>query len=389
MKLRVGVAALLAGLLAACAAPQHASAPLASYAGRPARLTTVWTTPLEPREPFDKSAEQFGGVAFDASSRTVVATLASGRVVGLSADSGEVRWTWESESPSGGPPVVAEGIAYLGQHDGTFVALRAASGEPVWEVSVAGSFNSQPLVTGDLIVSVLSGNSTVALKRSTGEVVWRRERTASVSIALQSDATVTAAGDDLFAGYADGSLERLDREGHSKWLVSLARTADRFRDVDTAPLVMGDTVFAASFGGGLFAIARENGAVVWQQPLKGISQLARAEDSIVVITGDSELRWLSPDTGETRTAFGLEPVAADGLVVTDGYLAVSSSERGLTLLDARSPYVHARLDAGTGFSSPVAVAGGGLGALLSGSSSRSLFALTDGGSVLRVDLSGL
>jgi len=369
------VAALLATFVAACGAPQSAPGSLVSFAGRPVRLTTQWTAALEPLPAFEKSAEQFGGVAYDPASQTVVAALASGRIVGLDAGSGETRWNIEGEAPTGGAPVIAEGIAYVGAHDGTFRAIRSTTGEVVWKASVAGSFNSTPLVTGDLVVSVLSGNGVVALKRATGEVAWRRDRAASNAIALQSDATVTAAGDDLFAGYADGNLERLDRTGKSIWCVPLARNADRFKDVDTAPVVIGDTVIAASFGGGLFAISRTQGSVVWQQPLKGISQLSRTEDSIVVITGDAQLHWLAPDTGETTTAFALEEVVADGLIVSNGYLMVSTSERGLYLLDAKKPWVHGRLDAGAGFSSPVAVSG------------SMLFALTDGGSVLRVDLS--
>ena len=369
------VAALLAGLVAACGAPQSAPAPLVSYAGRPVRLNTHWTVAIEQLAAFEKSAEQFGGVAYDPASQTVVAALASGRIIGLDAGSGATRWTIEGEAAAGGAPVIAEGIVYVGVHDGTFRALRAATGELVWKASVAGSFNSTPLVTGDLVVSVLSGNGVVALKRATGEVAWRRDRAASNAIALQSDATVTAAGDDLFAGYADGNLERLDRTGKSIWCVPLARNADRFKDVDTTPLVLGDTVYAASFGGGLFAISRAQGSVVWQQALKGISQMARTDDSLVVITGDAQLRWLSPETGETTTAFALEEVVADGLVVSNGYLMVSTSERGLYLLDSKTPWVHGRLDAGAGFSTPVAVSG------------SMLFALTDGGSVLRVDLS--
>ena len=369
------VAALLAGLVAACGAPQSATAPLVSYAGRPVRLNTHWTVAIEQLAAFEKSAEQFGGVAYDAASQTVVAALASGRIIGLDAGSGATRWTIEGEAAAGGAPVIAEGIVYVGVHDGTFRALRATTGELVWKASVAGSFNSTPLVTGDLVVSVLSGNGVVALKRETGEVAWRRDRAASNAIALQSDATVTAAGDDLFAGYADGNLERLDRTGKSIWCVPLARNADRFKDVDTTPLVLGDTVYAASFGGGLFAISRAQGSVVWQQALKGISQMARTDDSLVVITGDAQLHWLAPETGETTTAFALEEVVADGLVVSNGYLMVSTSERGLYLLDSKTPWVHGRLDAGAGFSTPVAVSG------------SMLFALTDGGSVLRVDLS--
>ena len=369
------VAALLAGLVAACGAPQSAPAPLVSYAGRPVRLNTHWTVAIEQLAAFEKSAEQFGGVAYDAASQTVVAALASGRIIGLDAGSGATRWTIEGEAAAGGAPVIAEGIVYVGVHDGTFRALRATTGELVWKASVAGSFNSTPLVTGDLVVSVLSGNGVVALKRATGEVAWRRDRAASNAIALQSDATVTAAGDDLFAGYADGNLERLDRTGKSIWCVPLARNADRFKDVDTTPLVLGDTVYAASFGGGLFAISRAQGSVVWQQALKGISQMARTDDSLVVITGDAQLHWLAPETGETTTAFAMDEVVADGLVVSNGYLMVSTSERGLYLLDSKTPWVHGRLDAGAGFSSAVAVSG------------SMLFALTDGGSVLRVDLS--
>jgi outer membrane protein assembly factor BamB len=369
------VAALLAGLVAACGAPQSAPAPLVSYAGRPVRLNTHWTVAIEQLAAFEKSAEQFGGVAYDPASQTVVAALASGRIIGLDAGSGATRWTIEGEAAAGGAPVIAEGIVYVGVHDGTFRALRATTGELVWKASVAGSFNSTPLVTGDLVVSVLSGNGVIALKRATGEVAWRRDRAASNAIALQSDATVTAAGDDLFAGYADGNLERLDRTGKSIWCVPLARNADRFKDVDTTPLVLGDTVYAASFGGGLFAISRAQGSVVWQQALKGISQMARTDDSLVVITGDAQLHWLAPETGETTTAFALEEVVADGLVVSNGYLMVSTSERGLYLLDSKTPWVHGRLDAGAGFSTPVAVSG------------SMLFALTDGGSVLRVDLS--
>ena len=260
-------AALLAGLVTACGAHQTATAPLVTYAGRPVRLTTHWNAAIEPLAAFEKSAEQFGGVAYDPGSQTVIAALASGRIVGLDAGSGETRWTVAGEAPAGGAPVIAEGIVYVGVHDGTFRALRATTGEIVWKASVAGSFNSTPLVTSDLIVSVISGNGVVALKRATGEVAWRRDRAASNAIALQSDATMTAAGDDLFAGYADGNLERLDRTGKSIWCVPLARNADRFKDVDTTPLVLGDTVYAASFGGGLFAISRAQGSVVWQHAL--------------------------------------------------------------------------------------------------------------------------
>lgn len=375
MILRGLLAALVAGLFAACAAPQQGPAPLVTYAGRPVRLNTVWTASIEPRPAFEKSAEQFGGVAFDAASQTAVAALSSGRIVGLDGRTGEVRWSNDSEAPAGGLPVIADGIVYLGTHDGTFRALRAATGELLWSTSVTGSFNSTVTVTGDLLVSVVSGSSVVALRRATGELAWRHDRTVASSIALQSDATVTAAGDDLFAGYADGYLERLDRTGKSIWSVPLSRTADRFRDVDTAPLVLGDTVYAASYGGGLFAISRERGSVVWQQPLTGISQLARVEGRLVVVTGDAQVRWLSPDTGETETAFALEEAVADGLVVSSGYLMLSTSERGLYLLDSKAPWVHGRLDAGAGFSTPVTVSG------------SKLFALTDGGSILRVDLS--
>jgi hypothetical protein len=45
-------------------------------------LTTHWNTAIEPLAAFEKSAEQFGGVAYDPNSQTVVAALASGRIVG-------------------------------------------------------------------------------------------------------------------------------------------------------------------------------------------------------------------------------------------------------------------------------------------------------------------
>ena len=93
-------AALLAGLVTACGAHQTATAPLVTYAGRPVRLTTHWNAAIEPLAAFEKSAEQFGGVAYDPGSQTVIAALASGRIVGLDAGSGETRWAVAGEAPA-------------------------------------------------------------------------------------------------------------------------------------------------------------------------------------------------------------------------------------------------------------------------------------------------
>ena len=127
---------------------------------------------------------------------------------GIDAATGAIRWrhshdgSWVPSSPS-----VRDGVAYIGQSDGSKVTAINAKGEAVWVFSAPHETFASPALAGDVVYVAGNDNynlngkgSLSALDSKTGKVLWTLELPGSVW------SSPVIVGDTVYLGCADGKL---------------------------------------------------------------------------------------------------------------------------------------------------------------------------------------
>lgn len=346
-------AAALAGTLAlAFAASSCQSAALPNdwrdLAQQTVMLQVDWQQDLSSANPFSTFDVELGGLA--AVESHIVAATAGVGLVALDASTGAIAWQQEDpdEAYSAAPAAAGELVVVPGP-DGLLRATRA-SGAAVWEVDLGTRLHSRPVVDGERVYVSTADADLVALDRTSGRLLWRYDHPASGRMTIVGDGEARSADGSLYVGFSDGSLVKLSEDGEPLWAVDLARGAERLRDVDTRPLVVGGVVVAGSFAGGLHGVDTSSGALLWSLDVDGATSAVRSGPYALTTTADARVVWFDPRTGEEVAALQLGADTAQEAVVA-GDLGFVATSAGLFVIDAHQPWVFHRFDPG----SPVSV----------------------------------
>lgn len=189
------------------------------------------------------------------------------RPLALDAETGEQEWQivpeeWE-DTPELNirrcPPVVADETVYLGSFDesGHVFALSAATGEEIWRQRVDYRVRGPVTVAnGDMYAAGRDGTVS-ALSANDGTIRWRQ------SFGVKELTPPTIADGTLYLGSSfhmdSGRVWALDASnGSEKWRFE-TREVDfgdwAAKGLASMPVVVEDTVFAATNGGDLYALS--------------------------------------------------------------------------------------------------------------------------------------
>lgn len=317
----------------------------------------------------------------------------------------------------GAVPVIADGVIYLGDLDGTFRALALADGATKWSFKAeAAGFPSAAAISPDPAVPlVIVGDDTGVVRafdKATGKVAWEYETDGEIS----GGPTLlpTAAGVRVLVGSQDTSLSCLNlADGKPLWKHSIAdqircspvvaRTAagdrvliagcdGKLHVIDaatgaeqaavpidgptgTTPAARGDRVFFGTEGGGFLAIDFVQAAAAWRTPPAATKQAYRSSaalaDDLVIVgsrgravetfaAADGRRAWRRPMRGRVDGS----PVVVDvsGSAAADPgprpAAIVADAAGKIVVLDAATGELRWEFDAGGGFSAGAAVAAG-------------------------------
>lgn len=305
--------------------------------------------------------QEFSSPALSTGAHSGVDTLFLGSHEGtffaLSMESGRILWERALGSVSS-QPAVHEGEVYVGTDDGSLVCLDAGDGSVKWRYATRGPIMHPPVLAGDQVLFANEADHVYALDAQTGKFRWQYKTETPEEFTLRGHAGVAVAGDLAYTGFADGTMVALRvGSGTVAWIKSLKGDADRFIDVDATPLVLGDTVYASSSSGGVYALDRTTGLIRWRLPLDGAGQIGTdgerlyvgaADEGIFALDLSGHVIWRQGTSGGGETA---------GPVVSGSYLLYALSEDGLFIADKRTGRVHQYFDPGFGISSPPTVVG--------------------------------
>lgn len=291
-------------------------------------------------------------------------------------------WSYQAGGAIGSQPFLdtARNQLYVASDDGFVHALVASTGESRWRAELGGAVGRPPVASEDAIYVITDADLVVAFDRSTGDALWRYRREAPEGFYVTEHAGLTLLERQLITAFTDGTVVALDpRDGSILWERDTASDLPesdtiRFTDVDTTPLVIGDTVYVASFAGGLYALERTSGSVRWiRDELTGIVGLARADDDVLIASsGDLGVLALRAEDGEQIWRNEIERGAPTAPIVVGDLVIVGESEGGLITLTRSGGIEVGRIEAGHGFAAPAEVAHG-LGGAMSNSGTLFVF----------------
>lgn len=236
---------------------------------------------------------------------------AEATVTAFDAGNGDRLWRRDLSEDADDEGVFGGGLAYDGGRLfvstglGRVAALDPASGEVIWTQGVGAPMRAGPAARGGQVFVVTVTNQTVALSASDGSEMWRHQGIEEQA-GLLGSATPAATESSVVVAYSSGELFALLRDnGRVLWndsLAGLTRTdpvAD-MADIRGMPVVDRDRVIAASNAGRLVAIDLRRGARTWEAEIGSIEMPWTGGAYIFVVTTRGELVALTRESGRVR-----------------------------------------------------------------------------------------
>lgn len=314
---------------------------------------------------------------------TIYTVNSRGQVTALNADDGRILWQTELRLPVTGATGGGGDLLVVGTRKGEVVALDRRDGKQRWAARVSSEVLAPPAAGQGIVVVQTVDGKLFGLAAEDGRRLWVHERT-EPTLSLRGHAAPVLVSDYVLAGFASGKVAVLQlRDGRVLGEFAVAQPRgrneiERLVDVDAAPRVVGDVLFAASYQGKVVAVDvrsgrtiwsrdastytglevdhgnvyltdekgyvlaldRQNGASLWRQDkLRFRSLNAPVYHAGHVVVGDFEgyVHWLARDDGRftARYRLGSAPIHAPALVREhtlyvadrDGRLAALAVER--------------------------------------------------------------
>jgi len=202
------------------------------------------------------------------SSDMIIVADRSGLVQARNLSDGEMIWEVETEQAISAGPGLGDGTVLFGTSDAEIIALNIYDGTTRWNKNVSSEVLSIPTAgRGVVVVRTVDGRLT-ALDELNGEELWLYERSVP-PLSLRGTGSPVLDGNRVITGYASGKLISLRlRDGKVEWESTVAipqgrSELERLVDLDTDPLIIDDVIYIASFQAGVFAVAMQDGQVLW------------------------------------------------------------------------------------------------------------------------------
>lgn len=217
-------------------------------------------------------------------------------------DDGRQVWRIATGQVLSGGVGANEKLVVVGTPKGEVLAFRAADGQPAWQARASSEILAAPAVQGDL-VAVRSGDARIfGFAAADGKRRWVYQRT-TPALALRSHVGVTLDDKALYAGFPGGKLVAVARHnGAALWesTVALPRGTtelERIADVASDPVVAGAMVCAVAYQGRVACFDNANGRQLWARDLSSVAGLDIGSRGVYVTDDKSAVQAFDRNSG--------------------------------------------------------------------------------------------
>jgi outer membrane protein assembly factor BamB len=179
-----------------------------------------------------------------------------------------ISWTFQSEGPIRGSPIIADDALYFGSADGFVYSVEKSSGRLRWKFQTGGSIAGAPAISGTTLIVAGRGEIAHALDTGDGSPRWSFRMQPTLATPTEWNyftAPPVISGDQVFLPSGDGHLYCLDlATGSMRWSF---RTGDSLR---AAPLVADGIVYQPSGDDHVYALSAVDGRLIWKFATAGV-----------------------------------------------------------------------------------------------------------------------
>ena len=179
-------------------------------------------------------------------------------------------WTFQTDGPIIGSPVVSDGKVVFGSQDMNIYCLDAYTGAENWRFQLETRAYSTPALVGNRVYTGADDGNVYCLDADTGEVVWEKFLTSETNFVFamtwQPRSSPLIVGSRLFVGAVDGKMYCLSTSnGNVLWSYDTgpSATGERNSAIGGSPAYSNGVVFISSTNHKLFALDADDGSVNW------------------------------------------------------------------------------------------------------------------------------
>lgn len=322
----------------------------ASEAPGQLRFAPVWQHEVNPDGIAGfKPVEPFG-VEVTHHGVAVVATF-KGKVHAFDARSGEHQWTVDLEENPGSAPSAYDGLVYIPVSDGRLLALDSKDGSERWAAKLDNIIHGKPTIHDGVLYVMTSEEALVALDAHTGEIFWTHRHPRLAELEILGGGEPQVIDRNIYVGFADGSLQRISRQGDRVWSADLSNGRRRMIDVDSSPVAYKDTVIAVSHSGGVHAVDKETGTITWHLDQQGVNTPLLVDDTLILTTTNGRIFWVRADSGRIMKELKLaRPGLTPPVRFSEDTFAVADADRGVLLVGIEDNRLEALFETTVGIS---------------------------------------
>ena len=236
-----------------------------------------------------------------------------------------------------------EGLVLLGTTRGNVIALALSDGTEQWRTYVGSEIGAQPVAAQGRVFAHTIDGELIAFDAETGEKLWSYSSQVPL-LTLRGTSTPVTGRDVVYTGFASGKVVALRaNNGEPIWeqrimLPEGRSELERIVDVDAAPLVTGNSVYAQAYQGRMMRILARDGRPRWEADVSSFLNLAQGYGQLYAVEEKDTVTALDQERGEVtwqhdllaRRALTAPLAYSNYLVVGDaqGYMHVMAQRDG-------------------------------------------------------------
>ena len=328
-----------------------------TYGTKPLAVTPtlkfLWHDQLTSWEYLGSDPKEFAAPTHIGSSDELVAVTSEGEVVKYQAGNGLALWRRRFDAPYHAGATVGAGHVFVADLEGRIRALNANTGADVWEWELGHTVESRGVVNdGRLFISDAADRLT-ALDAATGKPLWTYSRDFPEYFTVKGSCTPVIDDDAVLCGFSDGTLVAVQMDtGDKLWEADLSGGKRNFADVDGAVHVTEDRIFAVSYAGGIYALERGTGTIIWRSESESVADWTMGFDRLFIATATGRVQAYALDNGAPMWSFKMNQSLPGSLQTFGPYVLAFATDGPLYVLDAETGYAHTKWIGTSGFLAP-------------------------------------
>ncbi len=296
--------ALMLLLLAGCAGSSLIGPPRDGEPGARLPLRTVWVRQLLPNwtedlfRPMEYAAPTVAdGVVFLGDNEN--------RFYAFRETTGDIVWKFETYGPVECAAVVVGDLVIFGDGDGYVYGLNRRTGLAKWTYRVQGQVLGRLVSDGKLVFLRTNHERVYAVSAADGKWKWMQSREQPPGFTIRDVSGPTVDRGRVLIGYSDGYFMAYNTADGVEIFKTMLEKGERFVDVDSTPVIDGDSIYVASYSGSVYSLSRETASMQWVFSKGSVQRVAVVGDRLFLSDIEGFLRAVDKQTGKEIWNFDL------------------------------------------------------------------------------------